>query len=184
MATSAVGDSGMIVVMINQIRLDLSNPMYVKETNSGGNALEHMTSLKIMMNNAARKEWPGEDEKNPDGRLINLRLAKASHSMNSRMGDKSCVNFFDGVGFDNDYDTAYHARKQGLIVKSGSKWIYKTLSGEEVGMVAGVRTVDAKMKEELVSKGLIDEVEGRIASKVEVLPEDEPETEEVVTEEE
>jgi hypothetical protein len=179
MATSAVGDSGMIVVMINQIRLDLSNPMYVKETNSGGNALEHMTSLKIMMNNAARKEWPGEDEKNPDGRLINLRLAKASHSMNSRMGDKSCVNFFDGVGFDNDYDTAYHARKQGFITKSGSKWVYKTLAGEEVSVVAGVRTVDAKMKEELVSKGLIDEIEGRIASKVEILPEDEPEIDEV-----
>lgn len=177
MATAAVADSDMIVIMINQIRLDLSNTKFVKETNSGGNALEHMTSLKIIMNNAARKEWPGEDEKNPSGRLINIRLAKASHSMNSRSGDKTCLNFFDGIGFDNDYDTAYHARKQGLIVKSGSKWIYKTLAGEEVGMVAGVRTVDAKMKEELASKGLIAEVEGRIVSKLDQLPKDEPEIE-------
>ena len=177
MATAAVADSGMVVIAINQVRLDLSNTMFVKETNSGGNALEHMTSLKIILRNAARKEWPGEDEKNPTGRLINVRLAKASHSMNSRQGDVSVLNFFDGIGFDNDYDTAYHARKQGLIVKEGSKWIYKTLAGEDVGMVAGVRSVDAKMKEELASKGLIAEVEGRIQSKIPELPEDEPETE-------
>jgi hypothetical protein len=175
MATAAVADSGMVCIMINQVRLDLSNTMFVKETNSGGNALEHMTSLKIILKNAARKEWPGEDEKNPTGRLINVRLAKASHSMNSRSGDNTVLNFFNGIGFDNDYDTVYHARKQGLITKEGTKWVYKPLEGEPVGIIAGVRTVDAKMKEELTSKGLINEVDSRIKSKLDELPEDEPE---------
>lgn len=183
MATAAVADSGMIVIMINQIRLDLSNMMFVKETNSGGNALEHMTSLKIILTNAAKKEWPGPDEKNPIGRLINVRLDKASHSMNSRKGDKTCLNFFDGIGFDNDYDTAYHARKQGLVYLEGkSKWIYKTLANEEISVIASVRSVDQKMKDLLIEHKLINEVDLRLSSKVEVLPEDEP-IEEELTEE-
>ena len=174
MATAAVADSGMIVIMINQVRLDLSNTMFVKETNSGGNALEHYTSLKLILNNTARKEWPGADEKNPDGRLINVRLAKASHSMNSRSGDKTVLHFFDGIGFDNDYDTVYHARKQGLItVQGNTKWTYTNLAGEDITVTAGVRTVDPKMKEVLTEKGLLAEVESRIKSKVDELPEDE-----------
>jgi RecA/RadA recombinase len=167
MATAAVADSGMIVIMINQVRLDLSNPLFVKETNAGGNALEHYCSLKIILTNAARKEWPGPDEKHPTGRLINVRLDKASHSMKSRKGDKTCLNFFDGIGFDNDYDTAYHARKQVLIYAEGqSKWIYKTLAGEELSITAGSKTVDQKMKEFLIERNLISEVDSRLVSKV------------------
>lgn len=179
MATAHVADSGMIVIMINQIRLDLSNTMFVKETNSGGNALEHMTSLKIWMRNASRKEWPGEDEKHPIGRVINVSLAKASHSMHSRQGDSSMLHFFDGRGFDNDYDTVFHARKQGLITKvDGKNWGYTTLAGEEIKVAAGIRTVDPKMKDLLIEKNLLQEVNNRISSKVIELPEDEPDTEE------
>lgn len=174
MATAAVADAGMIVIMINQVRLDLSNTMFVRETNSGGNALEHYTSLKLILNNASQKEWPGPEEKVHTGRLINVRLDKASHSKNSRKGDKTVLHFFDGIGFDNDYDTVYHARKQGLITVEGqSAWTYTTLAGEEVTVKAGVRTVDPRMKEALIEKGLITELEGRIQSKVQELPEDE-----------
>lgn len=175
MSTAAVADSGMMVIMINQIRLDLSNTMFVKETNSGGNALEHMTSLKILMRNAAKKDWPVNSEDKPIGRLLNVTLDKASHSMKSRKGDSTVLHFFDGVGFDNDYDTVYYARKNNLITKNGKTWIYTPLSGEPVEIMASIKTVDIKMKKILKEKNLIDEINSRLPSNIRDIPEDDKE---------
>jgi recombination protein RecA len=164
MATASVADSGMVVILINQIRKDLSNVMFVRDTTSGGNALEHMTSLKLFIRRAAKKLWPTDAEGKEIGHLINATLLKASHSMNAKTGEVMQINFFNGRGFDNEYDLAYHARIQGLITKEGSTYTY-TPSGEKkepIQFGAGAKTVDSKFKDLIIEHKLAKEIAERI----------------------
>lgn len=164
MATARVADSGMIVILVNQIRKDLGNSFFVKDIAVGGNALEHMKTLDIFIRKAAKSEWPmGEDDK-PAGHLIHASLLKATHTMEAKNGDTLTFNFFDGRGFDNDYDIVSHARKDGLITKGTGlgNYDYVDSSGQTHTVKAKAALVDKKFTEFACEQGLLDEIRTRV----------------------
>jgi hypothetical protein len=149
----------MVVILINQIRKDLSNTVYVKDIATGGNALEHNKSLDIFLRRAAKIEWPTKEEKDYIGHTIHATLLKCTHTMKARDGDEIEFSFMKGRGFDNEFDACRAARDRGLVTEAGrGKWVYTPASGEPVEVQAGRWTVDLKMKEEISKSGRMVEL--------------------------
>jgi RecA/RadA recombinase len=162
MATARISDSGMVVILINQVRKDLSNTMYVKDISVGGNALEHMKTLDIFLRKTARKLWPVNEDEEFIGHGMKATLLKSSHTMSAREGDETVINFFKGRGFDNEYDIAYHARESGLIESARGKYTYVD-SDKKEHTVNGKRAgIDLKIRDYLIKNNLVDQVKTRL----------------------
>lgn len=84
------------LVLGSQVRADLSNPMFVKNKQTGGNALGHYNLITIEMMRLSDSNWPaGRDNIPPNSFVVQLKLDKAKIGKRYR-GNKILMYFKEG----------------------------------------------------------------------------------------
>ena len=109
------------LLIINQIREDLSNP-YNTASTPGGRALKHLYSLRLRFRKGKlldenNKELPSSAEC-PSGNMVQIEIAKTKVCRPNRRLGAYTLNYFEGI--DVIADTVYMAIQYNLIVQSGS----------------------------------------------------------------
>jgi len=97
----------------SQVRTDLSNPMFAKEKQTGGNALKHYNLLDIEMKRVADSNWPtGADDVPPNSFVVRLKLEKAK-IMGRYRGNTIDMYFKEGK-FEHKFNVVAISKKLGL----------------------------------------------------------------------
>lgn len=110
----------------SQVRTDLSNPMFAKERQTGGNALKHYNLITIEMKRVGDNNWPGGKENiPPNSFVVQLRLEKAK-IMGRYRGNTINMYFKEGK-FEHKFNVVAISKDVGL--HDGKTLRYKV--GEE-----------------------------------------------------
>lgn len=109
------------LVIINQIREDLTNP-YNSASTPGGRALKHLYSLRLRFRKGKlldedNKELPSTAEK-PAGNMVQVEITKTKVCKPNRRLGAYTLNYTSGI--DVISDTVYMALQYNFIVQSGS----------------------------------------------------------------
>ena len=97
----------------SQVRTDLSNPMFARDKQTGGNALKHYNLITIQMRRAGDSEWPtGKDGVPPNSFVVVLSLDKAKIP-NRYRGNKINMYFKEGK-FEHKFNVVALAKDIGL----------------------------------------------------------------------
>lgn len=109
------------LIMINQIREDLSNPYNTANT-PGGKALKHLHSLRLRFKKGSlidesNKELPSRAE-NPAGNLVQVEIVKTKVCKPNRRLGYYTLNYMSGI--DVISDTVFMALRYNFIVQSGA----------------------------------------------------------------
>lgn len=121
------------LIMINQIREDLSNP-YNTVSTPGGKALKHLYSLRLRFKKDSlldenNKELPSRAE-NPAGNIVQVEIVKTKVCKPNRRLGYYTLNYTNGI--DVIADTVTMALKYNYIIQAGS-WF--TFMDPETGEV-------------------------------------------------
>lgn len=123
----------------SQVRADLSNPMFVRRKNTGGNALQHYNLITIEMLRLSDSNWPsGRDKITPNSFVVQLKLDKAK-IRGRYTGNKLRMYFKEGK-FEHKFNVLAIAKDLGL--HDG-----KTLNYEIVGEPNPEGDVNTEWKE-------------------------------------
>ena len=110
----------------SQVRTDLSNPMFARDKQTGGNALKHYNLITIQMRRAGDSDWPtGKEGIPPNSFVVVLSLDKAKIP-NRYRGNKIKMYFKEGK-FEHKFNVVALAKDVGL--HDGKKLVYD-LNGE------------------------------------------------------
>lgn len=109
------------LIMINQIREDLSNP-YNTASTPGGKALKHLYSLRLRFKKDSllddnNRELPSRAE-NPAGNIVQVEIVKTKVCKPNRRLGYYTLNYTNGI--DVIADTVTMALKYGYIVQAGA----------------------------------------------------------------
>lgn len=110
------------LILASQVRTDLSNMMFAKDKNTGGNAIAHYNLVTVEMKRLGDANWPnGKDNMPPNSFVTQLTLKKAK-IMNRHTGNKINMYFYKG-GFDHKFNVVAIAKDLGI--HDGKKLVYK-----------------------------------------------------------
>lgn len=161
MATARVHNSKMVVILIGQVRKNLGSYI-VTDKATGGNALEHYKTLDISFRKMGKKDWPMDENDHPIGHKLEATLLKATHSMKAKTGDSIQFNFFQGKGFDNEYDIVQYGIETGVIELGGKgNYTFKT-DKKEVNVTAKKNIAIPKLVTELKSNKMIESLRVKV----------------------
>lgn len=113
----------------SQVRTDLSNPMFAKEKQTGGNALKHYNLLDVEMKRLADSNWPmGRENIPPNSFCVQLKLEKAK--IMGRYRGNSIMMYFKEGKFEHKFNVC--AVSKDLEIHDGKTLVYKGLSNDPV----------------------------------------------------
>lgn len=123
--TPLMTDSNATVLMVNQIREQISPMPYVQKNSPGGHALKHAMHVRIYLQR--KKTIPDY----LDGRAAIVTEASIKKNKVSPSFASAEMTIINGVGIDVKAEIVNILAERGLIKKAGS-W-YKDASGEAIG---------------------------------------------------
>jgi hypothetical protein len=97
----------------SQVRTDLSNPLFARDKQTGGNALKHYNLITIQMKRMGDGEWPtGKESIPPNSFVVKLTLDKAK--IKDRYRGNSVNMYFKEGKFEHKYNVVALAKDVGL----------------------------------------------------------------------
>lgn len=97
----------------SQVRTDLSNPMFAREKQTGGNALKHYNLLDVEMRRMGDGNWPGGKENiPPNSFVVQLKLEKAK--IMGRYRGNTIMMYFKEGKFEHKFNVVAIAKDLGL----------------------------------------------------------------------
>lgn len=119
------------LVFGSQVRADLSNPMFVRNKQTGGNALGHYNLITVEMLRVGDSNWPsGKGSVPPNSYVVQLRLDKAKIQKRYK-GNKILMYFKEGK-FEEKLNVLAIAKDLGL--HDGRTLIYRAPSSDQAEM--------------------------------------------------
>lgn len=97
----------------SQVRTDLSNPMFAKERQTGGNALKHYNLITIEMRRLSDGNWPtGKEGIPPNSFVVQLKLEKAK--IMGRYRGNTILMYFKEGKFEHKFNVVAISKDLGL----------------------------------------------------------------------
>lgn len=129
----------------SQVRADLSNPMFVRNKQTGGNALGHYNLITIEMLRLSDGNWPsGRDSIPPNSFVVQLKLDKAK-IMNRYRGNKINMYFKEGK-FERKLNVLALAKDLGLHDSKTLKYIMNEPQPRDVSGIQERADVEKEVK--------------------------------------
>lgn len=133
------------LILGSQVRADLSNPMFVKKKQTGGNALGHYNLITIEMVRLADSNWPtGRDSIPPNSFVVQLKLDKAK--IGKRYRGNSIKMYFKEGKFERKMNVLAIAKDLGLTDGKSLTYRVANITEDGSGEIATPKEVEFKAR--------------------------------------